>query len=94
MSTLHPKHDVGIGVGILTGMYGVAGAFAGVLACGLLRVKSDSLHGWQVPFHVEGGIKVFFSLPKSFSKAWFLSRKERQYAVQRMELDLTGTQDD
>jgi len=100
MSTLYPKYDVGIRVGMFTGMYSVAGAFAGVLAYGLLRVKSDSLHGWQVLFLVEGGITVFlgiisfFLLPRNLSKAWFLTAEERQHAVRRMELDLAGAQEE
>ena len=32
LSTLYPKYDVGIRMGMFTGMYSVAGAFAGVLA--------------------------------------------------------------
>jgi MFS family permease len=100
MSTLYPKYDVGIRVGMFTGMYSVAGAFAGVLAYGLLRVKSDVLHGWQVLFLVEGGITVclglisFFLLPKSLSKAWFLTEEERAHAIRRMELDLAGAQEE
>jgi MFS family permease len=100
MSTLYPKYDVGIRVGMFTGMYSVAGAFAGVLAYGLLRVKSDVLHGWQVLFLVEGGITVFLGiisfllLPKSLSKAWFLTEGERAHAIRRMELDLAGAQEE
>lgn len=62
MSTLYPKYDVGIRVGMFTGMYSVAGAFAGVLAYGLLRVKSAMLHPWQFLFLVEGGITVFLGI--------------------------------
>jgi MFS family permease len=100
MSTLYPKYDVGIRVGMFTGMYSVAGAFAGVLAYGLLRIKSDNLHGWQILFLVEGGITVFlgiisfFLLPKSLSKAWFLTPEERRHAIRRMELDLAGAQEE
>ncbi|KAK3667341.1 hypothetical protein LTR22_001857 [Elasticomyces elasticus] len=100
MSTLYPKYDVGIRVGMFTGMYSVAGAFAGVLAYGLLRVKSEALHGWQVLFLVEGSITVFlgiisfFLLPKSLSKAWFFTEEERTHAIRRMELDLAGAQEE
>lgn len=96
MSTLYPKYNVGFRLGLFTGMYSVAGAFAGVLAYGLLKLDTDSLHGWQTLFLVEGGITValglisFFVLPSSLSSAWFLTAEERVHAVQRMKLDLAG----
>lgn len=100
MSTLYPKYDVGIRVGMFTGMYSVAGAFAGVLAYGLLRVKSATLHPWQFLSLVEGGITVFLGilsfslLPKNLASAWFLTEEERVHAIRRMELDLAGAQEE
>ncbi|KAF2017894.1 MFS general substrate transporter [Aaosphaeria arxii CBS 175.79] len=100
MSTLYPKYDVGFRVGCFTGMYSVAGAFAGVLAYGLLRINSSVLHGWQVVFIFEGAITVFlgiitfFVLPKNISSAWFLTPEERAHAIRRMEIDLAGTQEE
>lgn len=100
MSTLYPKYDVGFRMGMFTGMYSVAGAFAGVLAYGLLKAGTATLHGWQVLFLVEGGITVFlgiisfFLLPKSLSGAWFLNAEERAHAIRRMELDLAGAQEE
>ncbi|KAL0930162.1 allantoate transport protein [Colletotrichum truncatum] len=100
MSTLYPKYDVGFRVGMFTGMYSVAGAFAGILAYGLLKVNSPSIHGWQVVFLLEGGITVLlgfltlFVLPKSISSAWFLTPEEKAHAIRRMEIDLAGTQEE
>ncbi|TDZ28800.1 Major facilitator-type transporter hxnP [Colletotrichum spinosum] len=100
MSTLYPKYDVGFRVGMFSGMYSVAGAFAGVLAYGLLRIDSPRVHGWQVVFLFEGavtvllGILTLFVLPKRLSSAWFLTEEERAHAVKRMEIDLAGTQED
>lgn len=100
MSTLYPKYDVGLRVGAFTGMYSVAGAFAGVLAYGLLRVESGGVRGWQVVFLFEGavtvllGILTFFVLPKNLARAWFLTEEERAHAVRRMEIDLAGTQEE
>ncbi|KAI9148221.1 putative transporter [Paramyrothecium foliicola] len=100
MSTLYPKYDLGFRVGMFTGMYSVAGAFAGVLAYGLLRVNSSTFNGWQIVFLVEGGITVFlgiitfFVLPKNLSTAWFLTPEERAHAVGRLEIDLAGTQEE
>lgn len=100
MSALYPKYDVGFRFGIFTGMYSVAGAFAGVLAYGLLRIQTQTLHGWQIVFLFEGaftvflGIVTFFSLPKSLSTAWFLTETEREHALRRMEIDLAGSQEE
>jgi MFS family permease len=99
-STLYPKYEVGWRVGMFTGMYSVAGAFAGVLAYGLLKIDSPSIHGWQIVFLLEGGITVllgiltFFVLPKNLATAWFFTEEERVHAVYRMEVDLAGTQEE
>lgn len=93
LSTLYPKYSVGFRAGMFTGMYSVAGAFAGLLAYGLLQIDSPSVHGWQVVFLLEGGVTVllgfisFFVFPKSIATAWFLTPEERLHAVRRMELD-------
>ncbi|KAF6793454.1 allantoate transport protein [Colletotrichum sojae] len=100
MSTLYPKYDVGLRVGVFTGMYSVAGAFAGVLAYGLLRIEAVGVRGWQVVFLFEGAVTVFlgvitfFILPKNLAGAWFLTEEERAHAVRRMEIDLAGTQEE
>lgn len=100
MSTLYPKTMLGFRAGLFAGMYSIAGAFAGLIAYGLLHVNTPSLRGWQVVFLVEGGVTVllgiaaFFLLPRTLSNAWFLSPAERQHAVHRMAVDLAGTQED
>lgn len=93
LSTLYPKYSVGFRAGMFTGMYSVAGAFAGLLAYGLLQIDSAKVHGWQVVFILEGGFTVllgilsYFVFPKSIGTAWFLTPEERRHAVRRMELD-------
>jgi MFS family permease len=100
MSTLYPKYDLALRYGLFAGMYSVAGAFAGVIAYGLLKIESSVLHGWQIVFILEGAITVFLGiitflvLPKNLASAWFLSAKERAHAVRRMEIDLAGTQEE
>ncbi|KAL2875602.1 hypothetical protein SGCOL_009219 [Colletotrichum sp. CLE4] len=100
MSTMYPKYDVGLRVGMFTGMYSVAGAFAGVLAYGLLRIDSRSVHGWQIVFLFEGAVTVFLGLltfvvlPKNLSSAWFLTAEERAHAIRRMEIDLADAQEE
>lgn len=100
MSTVYPKYMVGFRVGLFTGMYSVAGAFAGLLAYGLLKIDSPKIHGWQVVFLFEGGVTVLlgilslFLLPKNLGTAWFLTSDERRHAVRRMEIDVAGSQED
>lgn len=100
LSTLYPKYHVGFRVGLFTGMYSVAGAFAGLLAYGLLNIRSDSIHGWQAVFLFEGAVTValglvtIFVLPRGMESAWFLTNEERAHAVRRMEIDLAGTQEE
>jgi hypothetical protein len=99
MSTIYPKYSVGRRMGLFSGMYSIAGAFAGLIAYGFLEIKSHRLHGWQALFLFEGGLTILLSLvtfcclPTSLKNAWFLTPAERLHAVRRMELDLAGTQE-
>ncbi|KAK4150819.1 allantoate transport protein [Chaetomidium leptoderma] len=99
MSLLWPRYSLGLRMGLFTGIYSVAGAFAGLLAYGLLYMDGPRLHGWQVVFLFEGGLTVvmavvaWFVLPRDVGTAWVLSARERQYAVRRMERDLAGVQE-
>ena len=93
MSLFYPKFSLGFRMGLFSGMYSVAGAFAGVLAYGLLHLESSVLHGWQTVFLFEGALTVFIALlglavlPTSPGTAWFLSVEERAHARKRMEAD-------
>ncbi|KAL4926707.1 major facilitator superfamily domain-containing protein [Aspergillus undulatus] len=93
MSLFYPKFSLGFRMGLFSGMYSVAGAFAGLLAYGLLHLESPVLHGWQTVFLFEGALTVFIAilglaiLPTSPGTAWFLSTEERSHAMKRMEQD-------
>lgn len=94
MSTFYPKFSLGFRMGMFSGMYSVAGAFAGLLAYGLLHSETSALRGWQMLFLVEGVMTVAVALialailPKDISKAWFLTEVEKGHALRRMERDL------
>jgi len=100
MSTMYPKFSLGFRMGMFSGMYSIAGAFAGLIAYGLLRVETKSLRGWQVVFLVEGGLTVFMAVvgwcvfPEHLGSAWFLSESERAHAVNRMGRDLADGQEE
>jgi MFS family permease len=99
MSTFYPKFSLGFRMGMFSGMYAVAGAFAGLLAYGLLHLETSSLRGWQMLFLVEGVITVGVAfiaaaiMPTEISKAWFLTEVERAHALRRMERDSQTTSD-
>lgn len=99
MSTFYPKFSLGFRMGMFSGMYAVAGAFAGLLAYGLLHLETSSLQGWQMLFLVEGVITVGVAflaaaiMPTDISKAWFLTEVEKAHALRRMERDHKTTSD-
>ncbi|KAK8104982.1 transporter [Apiospora kogelbergensis] len=100
MSTVYPKSELAWRVGLFSGMYSVAGAFAGLIAYGLLKIETPHIHGWQALFLLEGGFTVLlglltlFVLPKRLGTAWFFTEAERAHALHRMEVDLAGTQEE
>ncbi|KAK7926593.1 transporter [Apiospora marii] len=100
MSTVYPKAELAWRVGLFAGMYSIAGAFAGLIAYGLLQINTPHIHGWQAVFLLEGGFTVLlgiltiFVLPSRLGTAWFLTEPERAHALYRMEVDLAGTQEE
>ena len=87
-------------MGLFSGTFAVAGAFAGLLAYGLLHLESSQLAGWQTVFLFEGGLTVLLglitlvALPKDPSTAWILTDQQRQHASRRMERDLAHTDEE
>lgn len=99
MSLFYPKFSLGFRMGLFSGMYSVAGAFAGLLAYGLLNLESSVLKGWQTVFLFEGTLTVFVAilallvLPTNPATAWFLTPEERKHAALRMQRDATHEMD-
>ncbi|EMD01042.1 hypothetical protein BAUCODRAFT_62198, partial [Baudoinia panamericana UAMH 10762] len=99
MSLLYPKFSLGLRMGLFSGMYSVAGAFAGLLAYGLLHIQTKHIHGWQLVFLFEGGLTVLVGiaalliLPRDVESAWFLNAAERAHAKRRMDRDLADAQE-
>lgn len=95
MSSFYPKFSLGFRMGLFSGMYSIAGAFAGLLAYGILHLETSVLQGWQMLFLIEGVLTVFVAilaltlLPADVTHVWFLTKKERAHAVRRMERDLS-----
>jgi MFS family permease len=94
LSSLYPKEYLGLRIGFFAGMYAIANAFAGLIATGVLSIKSGRLHNWQILYLLEGGLTIFlglltyYILPESPAKAWMLSESEKFHAVERMNVDV------
>lgn len=99
MSSVYPKYLLGFRMGVFSGMYAVAGAFAGAITYGLLKITSASIKGWQIVFLFEGaltiltGLLVLVLLPAELETAWFLSPAERAHATNRMRIDTLASQE-
>ncbi|ORY78469.1 major facilitator superfamily domain-containing protein [Leucosporidium creatinivorum] len=71
----------------------ISGAFGGLLAFGLTQIKGGSLASWQYLYLVEGIISlsfapiIYFMLPNTLDKAWWLNRRERELCVIRYEIN-------
>ncbi|EMC95878.1 hypothetical protein BAUCODRAFT_109550 [Baudoinia panamericana UAMH 10762] len=69
----------------------ISGAFGGLLAFGLTRLRTAGLHGWQWMYIVEGIISfclapvVFIWLPNSVSEARWLNQSEKALLALRLE---------
>lgn len=69
----------------------LAGAFGGLIAYGLIQIDSGSLVGWQYLYIIEGILSIaaapltFFWIPNSIEQAWFLSPKQKQLTIKRIE---------
>lgn len=93
LSTLYPKEYLGLRIGLFAGMYAMANAFAGLIAAGVLSIKSGRLHNWQILYLLEGGLTIslglltYYILPASPAKAWMLTESEKYHAVERMNVD-------
>lgn len=69
----------------------LAGAFGGLIAYGLIQIDSGALVGWQYLYVIEGILSIaaapltFFWIPNSIEQAWFLSPKQKQLTIKRIE---------
>ncbi|KAI0486926.1 MFS transporter-like protein [Xylaria cf. heliscus] len=74
----------------------LSGAFGGLLATGLSKIRHGGYNRWPWIFFIEGivttlfGILCFFVMPHTPADAKFLSQEERAMALLRMKLDSHG----
>ncbi|KIW72077.1 hypothetical protein PV04_00298 [Phialophora macrospora] len=93
LSTFYTRFDLAVRIGLFYGQYAIAGAFSGCIAYGVFHIKTGGLKNWQYLFIIEGGatcltaLVAWFWMPLGPGSAWFLSKKDRAYAAERMRLD-------
>ncbi|EOA80957.1 uncharacterized protein SETTUDRAFT_24469 [Exserohilum turcica Et28A] len=77
----------------------LSGAFGGLLASGLARIRVGGYERWPWIFFIEGAVTVvfglvcFFFMPDTPAAAHFLSDAEKQWALRRMRIDAGGATD-
>lgn len=77
----------------------ISGAFGGVLAFGIVKIKS-SRPVWAWIFIIEGvftvsfGLLSYFILPQSPATALFLNEQEKAYVIAKLKEDRTITSDE
>ncbi len=93
LTTLYPRKNIQLRVGLFFGAATIAGAFGGLLAFGLAKAKSGDYQGWSFIFFVEGaltivaGIVAYFLLFDGVEKAGFLTESEKVYISDRIHFD-------
>ncbi|KAG2018768.1 high-affinity nicotinic acid transporter [Coprinopsis cinerea AmutBmut pab1-1] len=89
------RHELVLRIGIFFGVSpSLAGAFGGLLASGLLRIKDFGIiTTWRKIFLIEGiattlfGILLIFILPEDPTKSKMLNEAERRLALARIDAD-------
>jgi MFS family permease len=98
LSTWYTRYELQKRYTIFYGVGCVAGALSGILAYGLSQMEGlGGLRGWRWIFIIEGIISCFGALtayiflvgfPEESHKAWrFLSKKERDFVLRRVDKD-------
>ncbi|KAG6023383.1 hypothetical protein E4U41_002030 [Claviceps citrina] len=98
LSTWYTRYEVGKRYSVFYIVGCVAAALSGVLAYGLMQLNGrEGLTGWRWIFIIEGALTCAWAIacywllvdfPDSSRKSWdFLSLRERQWVVSRVEKD-------
>ncbi|PWY98250.1 MFS general substrate transporter [Testicularia cyperi] len=93
LTTLYPRKYIQLRVGLFFSAATIAGAFGGLLAYGLARVRVGNYNGWPWIFFVEGALTIFFGVVAYFvlfdgiEKAKFLTEDEKVYMSDRIHFD-------
>ncbi|KAI1432917.1 MFS transporter-like protein [Xylaria sp. CBS 124048] len=96
LAMFYRRHQMLRRVGYFYSAAPLSGAFGGLLATGLSKIRHGGYNRWPWIFFVEGavtalfGILCFFFMPHTPADAKFLTEEERALAMSRMRLDSHG----
>lgn len=94
-SFYYTKEEMGQRMAWWFGFAAVAGAFGGLIAFGIQHIHS-SVQNWRLLFVIEGipsvllGIATLFILPDRPESTTFLTQRERNLAIERMNRSTSG----
>ncbi|TDZ10334.1 putative transporter [Colletotrichum sidae] len=105
LSNFYRREELLFRIGILISSASLAGAFGGLLATGLSRIPpwgfdGTPIHGWRNIFFFEGFVTVLVGafaplwMPMNPATASFLSERERAIAVERLQREQKGAEDE
>ncbi|KAI2630546.1 MFS transporter-like protein [Xylaria nigripes] len=100
ISMFYRRHQMTRRVGYFYCAAPLAGAFGGLLATGLAKIRHGGYNRWPWIFFVEGavttlfGICCFFFMPHTPGESKFLTPEERALALSRMRMDSSGATDE
>lgn len=95
-SIWYKKEDHALRVGIWGGMNPLAQVIGSLLMYGIGKIHHPSIEPWRVLFLLCGaltsvfGVVFYIVMPSTPHKAWFLTPREREIVLERMERDREG----
>lgn len=96
LAMFYRRHEMLYRIGLFYCAAPLSGAFGGLLATGLAKIKYGGYDKWPWIFFIEGiitvlfGITAFFFMPHTPADAKFLTNEERAVAMHRMKADAHG----
>ncbi|KAJ3574208.1 hypothetical protein NPX13_g4437 [Xylaria arbuscula] len=96
LAMFYPRHQMLKRVGYFYCAAPLSGAFGGLLATGLSKIRYGGYNRWPWIFFVEGivttlfGIVCFFVMPNTPGDSKFLTSEERAASLHRMKVDSHG----
>ncbi|KAF2260285.1 MFS transporter-like protein [Lojkania enalia] len=97
LAMFYTRHEVLLRSGLFYCAAPLSGAFGGLLASALGRIEFNGYNRWPWIFFVEGAVTVvfgiicFFFMPDTPAAARFLTDEEKEWALERMRLDASGS---
>ncbi|KJA25497.1 hypothetical protein HYPSUDRAFT_199652 [Hypholoma sublateritium FD-334 SS-4] len=94
-SLFYTRKEIGLRLAFWFGFATIAGAFGGLIAFGIQNIHS-SVQNWRRLFIVEGvpavilGVVTYFYLPNRPESTTYLTDREREIAVERMNRGASG----